>query len=349
MVATSLRSPPTLPGQPPDLIVVSSRLPLTVRRTAAGLTSAAGSGGLVAVLEPLLRDGSARWLGWPGDAPRADGRSEPDREQLVRSWVESGFVAIDLPADVGRAFYEGYANETLWPLLPQLSATGWCSIPNVAGLRAANERFAAGIAARAWTPASLVWVHDFQLMLLPELVRAAAPGAASASSSTCRSRPRASSGCSRSARRCCGACWARTSSGSRPMPTSTSSGGRCSSVVGIESRMDQVEVDGRVVRLGVCPIGIVVEEWTRLLRRASVQQRVDELRQRHAGAAPRRRRRPPRLHEGHPGAPAGLPTAPPRGARASRPGHARPGAVPTRERVPRYRELAARSTSWWQR
>ena len=75
MVATSLRSTPTLPGQPPALIVASSRLPVTVRRTAAGLTSVAGSGGLVAVLEPLLRDGSAHWLGWPGDAPHADGRA----------------------------------------------------------------------------------------------------------------------------------------------------------------------------------------------------------------------------------------------------------------------------------
>src|SRR5215210_2705654 len=48
----------TLPDRDLDLIVASSRLPLTARRTAAGWTSAPGSGGLVAVLEPLLRKGS---------------------------------------------------------------------------------------------------------------------------------------------------------------------------------------------------------------------------------------------------------------------------------------------------
>ena len=110
-------------------------------------------------------------------------------------------------------------------------------------------------------------------------------------------------------------------------------------VTGIESRMDQVEVDGRVVRLGVFPIGIVVEEWTRLLRRASVQRRVDELRQRHAGrhlvfavdrldytkGIPERLRAFRRL----------LREAPERRGQVT----LIQVAVPSRERVPRYREL----------
>jgi trehalose 6-phosphate synthase/phosphatase len=338
MVATSLRSRRTLPGEPPALIVASSRLPVTVRRTAAGLTSVAGSGGLVAVLEPLLRDGSARWLGWPGDSPHADGRSEPDREQLVRSWEASGYVPINLPADVGRAFYEGYANDTLWPLLHGFPDRVVIDPETWPAYRAANERFAAGIAARL-DVSSLVWVHDFQLLLVPELVRAAAPGAAIGfflhvpfpDSGIFRMLPEREA-------------VLRGVLGADLVGFQTHADLHefrrvLLQVIGIESRMDRVEVDGRVVRLGVFPIGIVVEEWTRLLQRASVKQRVDELRRRHAGrrlvlsvdrldytkGIPERLRAFRRL----------LREAPERRGQVT----LVQVAVPTRERVPRYREL----------
>src|SRR3954470_10258042 len=103
---------------PPDLIVASSRLPLTARHTAAGWMSAPGSGGLVAVLEPLLRDGEARWLGWAGDSAEVDDdQAAAERDRLLTQWEASGYRAVDLAPDVARAFSEGYANDTLWPLL----------------------------------------------------------------------------------------------------------------------------------------------------------------------------------------------------------------------------------------
>src|SRR4051812_10641784 len=164
-----------MPRTPPDLIVASSRLPLTVRRTAAGWTSAPGSGGLVAVLEPLLRHGEARWLGWAGDSADVnDPEAAAERERLLRRWEASGYRAVDLAPDVARAFSEGYANDTLWPLLhgfPQMVAldpSTWSPY------RAANEQFAQAILGQTGDE-SVVWVHDFQLMLVPELVRAGSP------------------------------------------------------------------------------------------------------------------------------------------------------------------------------
>src|SRR6266550_4689921 len=129
-----------LRAQRPDLVVASSRLPLTVRRTADGWTVVPGSGGLVAVLEPLLRDGSARWLGWPGDGAADGGAAE--RSKVLRGWP-AGYIAVDLPADVVRAFYEGYANDTLWPLLHGFPDRVVLDPATWPAYREANERFAA--------------------------------------------------------------------------------------------------------------------------------------------------------------------------------------------------------------
>jgi len=63
---------------------------------------------------PLMERYHGLWLGWPGDAMPQD----PDgRAALMREWEERhGYVAVELPAQVSSAFYEGFANDTLWPL-----------------------------------------------------------------------------------------------------------------------------------------------------------------------------------------------------------------------------------------
>jgi trehalose 6-phosphate synthase/phosphatase len=56
-------------------------------------------------------------------------------------------------------------------------------------------------------------------------------------------------------------------------------------ILGIESRMDQLDIGGRSVRLGVFPIGIVTDEWGRLLAEERVQRRVEELKDQYAAQA----------------------------------------------------------------
>jgi len=294
-----------------------------------------GSGGLVAVLEPLLRDGSARWLGWPGDGAADGGAAE--RSKVLRGWP-AGYIAVDLPADVVRAFYEGYANDTLWPLLHGFPDRVVLDPATWPAYREANERFAAELRTQAG-PSSVVWVHDYQLMLLPELMRATTPDATIGfflhvpfpASEIFRMLPEREQVLT-------GILGAdligfQTHADLHEFRRSVLQ------VLGIESQMEHVEIDARVVRLGVFPIGIVPGEWAHILAQRRVQHRVEQLRDRYRGqhlvlavdrldytkGIPERLRAYRRL----------LRDDPKRRGRVS----LLQVAIPTRERVPRYREL----------
>src|SRR6186997_598237 len=156
------------------LIVVSNRLPLTLRRAGEAWRTERSSGGLASALDPVLKRTRGLWLGWPGDSAGED----PVRAEHLAGWQRKhGYVAVELPADVARNFYEGYANQTLWPLFHnfptniEFDPAGWTAYVE------ANRRFRDAVL-EALQPGDLVWVHDYQLMLLPGLLREARPSAA---------------------------------------------------------------------------------------------------------------------------------------------------------------------------
>ena len=99
------------------LVVVSNRLPLTLKRAAGGWTAEASAGGLATALGPVLRRTGGPWIGWPGEGSAAP---DPQRDELLQQWErERGFVAVRLDEDLGSRFYDGFANQTLWPLFHQ--------------------------------------------------------------------------------------------------------------------------------------------------------------------------------------------------------------------------------------
>ena len=91
-------------------------------------------------MAPLMEQTDGLWLGWPGDALPG----EPEgRARLMREWEEQhGYVAVEIPAKVSRSFYEGYANDTLWPLLHGFPTRVVFAPESWAAYRDANERFA---------------------------------------------------------------------------------------------------------------------------------------------------------------------------------------------------------------
>lgn len=147
-------------------VVVANRLPVhRVRTEAGGEEWRTSPGGLVSALRPILQERPSRWVGWTG---RADSDTE--------SFELDGIVNCPVPisADELRWFYDGFCNRTLWPLYhgalrrPRFHRHWWRAY------RAVNERFAEA-AADAAPPDSLVWVHDYQLQLVPRLLRERRP------------------------------------------------------------------------------------------------------------------------------------------------------------------------------
>jgi len=157
---------PDVPSDGYDLVVVANRLPVDVSLDEAGEISWTRSpGGLITALAPVMAGADGAWVGW-GGSPGLD--LEPfdvDGTHLV---------PVTLSADDVERYYEGFANDTLWPLYhdviapPAFHRQWWEAYQRV------NRRFAEAAAAQA-ARGGTVWVHDYQLQLVPRLLRELRP------------------------------------------------------------------------------------------------------------------------------------------------------------------------------
>ncbi|MBK5250036.1 MAG: trehalose-6-phosphate synthase [Actinomycetales bacterium] len=149
-----------------EFVVVANRLPVDVTIDDEGEMSWTRSpGGLVTALAPLMRDGDGAWVGWSG-AP--DAELTPFDADGMRLWP------VPLSAMEVQRYYEGFSNSTLWPLYhdvivePDYHRIWWNAYLEV------NRRFAEA-AASAATQNATVWVHDYQLQLVPAMLRRLRP------------------------------------------------------------------------------------------------------------------------------------------------------------------------------
>ncbi len=262
------------------LMVVSNRLPANLRLTSSGWRAEKSSGGLASAMRPILAKSGGVWIGWPGDSERI---GDPGRQLVIDRWkAEDGLIAVEIPAETAHHFYEGYANQTLWPLFHHFPSrltfdpNGW------AAYKHANLLFRDAVLGQ-YREGDQIWVHDYQLMLLPSLLREALPTAAIGfflhipfpSSEVFRILPER-------AELLDGLLGAdlvafHTYSYLQHFRSSLLR------VHGRESRLDEVDLGGRTVKLDALPIGIAPEEFTKLLCRAEGKRRVQALKQRYRG------------------------------------------------------------------
>jgi trehalose 6-phosphate synthase/phosphatase len=155
------------------LLIVSNRLPVTVTCTGGQMEVQRSAGGLATGLRGPHERSGGLWIGWPGDTHALD---EEQRAALARRLDELRAVPVDLTPDEVAGFYEGFSNGVLWPLFHYLPDQVPLHVENWDAYERVNERFADVVAAHH-QPGDLVWVHDYQLMLVPQLVRERLPDA----------------------------------------------------------------------------------------------------------------------------------------------------------------------------
>jgi trehalose 6-phosphate synthase/phosphatase len=155
------------------LILVSNRLPVTVRVEQGAVSVARSGGGLVSGLRGPHERSDGIWVGWPGDV---SGLSEGQGHALDAHLAELRCVPVPLTPEEVTHYYDGFANAVLWPLFHYMLDRIPPSSQEWGDYRAVNEKFA-DVVAQAWRPGDLVWVHDYQLVLVPQLLRARLPSA----------------------------------------------------------------------------------------------------------------------------------------------------------------------------
>ena len=156
----------------PRTLIVSNRLPTKVLRNEEGLTFQPSEGGLATGLGSIYRQGDNLWIGWPGLFVQGEAEEAHIREELR----EDNMAPVFLTEAEIRDFYEGFSNSTLWPTFHYFSEfaeyeqTHWDAYVQV------NQKFCEAVLAHAG-PEDTIWVHDYQLLLLPEMLRQARPEA----------------------------------------------------------------------------------------------------------------------------------------------------------------------------
>ena len=156
------------------IVLASNRLPVTTAGGVEEPTLLPSSGGLARALRELHELGDGRWVGWLGDTAKADTGAT---NRLYEQAEAMRLTPVPLRAREVSLYYDGYSNAVLWPLFHYLldkvrleASREWRAYVEV------NERFADAIAAET-RRGDTVWVHDYQLALVPALVRQRAPGA----------------------------------------------------------------------------------------------------------------------------------------------------------------------------
>ena len=149
-----------------DFVVVANRLPVDLITSPDGGTRWKRSpGGLVTALEPILRSNKGAWVGWPGVA-------DADPDPMVEDGLE--LHSVPLSAAEVEDYYEGFSNATLWPLYhdvivkPVYDRNWWSAYVEV------NRRFAEA-AAKVAAEGATVWIQDYQLQLVPKMLRMLRP------------------------------------------------------------------------------------------------------------------------------------------------------------------------------
>jgi trehalose 6-phosphate synthase/phosphatase len=255
------------------VLIVANRLPVTVKATDSGVDVQRSAGGLATgLLRPHEQSGGL-WIGWSG-APEeltADQQSGLD-EQLAAMRL----VSVPLTADQVTRYYENFSNGVLWPLFHYLLDQVPLHVRDWDAYAEVNELFA-DIVAKHYQPGDLIWVHDYQLLLLPDLLRKRLPDARIGfflhipfpSEELFRTLPQRD----RLLRGLLGADLVgfHTPAYLRHFAASITQ-------LGLTIEIDKVQLSDREVRLGVFPMGIDAAAFMKLADDPAVQQEARALR-----------------------------------------------------------------------
>ena len=155
-----------------QVIIVSNRLPISVSNNKGRLKFSNSLGGLATGLSSYVSNKSGNlWIGWPGIA--SDELTNQDKRDITKRLARQGYFPVFLSQKQIDDFYNGYSNTVLWPYfhgLPVRSLEDKQVDKWWRAYSAVNKQFSEAVLSEAKSD-SQIWVHDYQLLLLPAMLR----------------------------------------------------------------------------------------------------------------------------------------------------------------------------------
>ncbi|WP_057939563.1 bifunctional alpha,alpha-trehalose-phosphate synthase (UDP-forming)/trehalose-phosphatase [Algoriphagus resistens] len=153
-------------------IIVSNRLPISLRHRNGRFEFKPSAGGLATGLGSIYKEGENIWIGWPGNTV-----DDPEqRAEIILELHELKMAPVFLSKEDVEQFYEGFSNETLWPAFHYFTQYMVYNPEHWEAYVRVNQKFCDAILKKAG-PEDTIWIHDYQLLLLPQMLREVLPNA----------------------------------------------------------------------------------------------------------------------------------------------------------------------------
>jgi trehalose 6-phosphate synthase/phosphatase len=153
-------------------IIISNRLPIQLQIDNETIHAIPSVGGLATGMKSVHSGGDSLWIGWSGlteeEIPEA---IEGDIDKVL---AKHGSSKVKLTQDEVEGFYYGFSNRTIWPLFHYFLEYSEFELASWNTYRAVNQKFADAILEKAGED-DIIWIHDYQLMLVPQMVKEKRP------------------------------------------------------------------------------------------------------------------------------------------------------------------------------
>lgn len=154
------------------IIIVSNRLPVKLITSENGNFEYKNSeGGLATGLNAIRKNSNIVWIGWPGTVINDD-----KQRNVNQDLQEMQLIPVFLTQDEINHYYEGFSNETLWPIFHYMATYARYEQHHYAAYKEVNRKFKEAVL-RIYNEGDTIWIHDYQLLLLPSMLRQDLPDA----------------------------------------------------------------------------------------------------------------------------------------------------------------------------
>ncbi len=150
----------------PKTIIVSNRLPVKLKEENGKYIYTPSEGGLATGLGSIYKEGGNIWMGWPGVALE----DEKTKKEAVDTLKKQNMSPVFLTEKEIEEYYEGFSNETLWPNFHYFNQYAEYEERYWIAYQAVNQKFADQLSTLV-EEGDKIWIHDYQLLLLPAMIR----------------------------------------------------------------------------------------------------------------------------------------------------------------------------------
>lgn len=155
-------------------IIISNRLPLQISISEEHLEVSPSVGGLATGLKSFHKDGDSIWIGWPG--LKEEEIPENLKDKIQSKVKQENCIAVHLNSQEIDGFYYGFSNRTIWPLFHYFMEYTESLDSYWQTYKAVNQKYTNEIL-KHYKKGDIIWVHDYQLLLVPNMIREQAPDA----------------------------------------------------------------------------------------------------------------------------------------------------------------------------